>query len=182
MKDKIQGTICQGLEHFSDPRGVGFLDKFTPLDLGDCANIISYHIPLYSEENVDIVLNYVLEAFDTKEKKIKFVEKSIIYYTGLFIKGNKSPEVLTTLVFWTNALNVLLHETELHQEEENFKNCMLSFILPNMEEVMKQVDIDKEQATTVNVGEHFLRIIEDDFTIGLVPTEKTKNEFKKYLL
>lgn len=182
MKDIIQAKICEGLEHFSNPSGVGFLDKFTPLDLGECSNNISHHIPLYSEEISNIIINYVLEFLETKERKIKFVKKCISHYTSLYIKGNESSEVLTTLTSYYNILNVLVNDIEIHKEEENFKNFMISFLMTSMEQVQEQIKEDNTPATTINIGDYFIRLVDDEFDLGFVPTKLTKENFKNYLL
>lgn len=182
MKETIYVSILQALEKCTSIEGVNLLSRFTPLDIGYFAEVIHSYLPSYSDELVDVIINNFL-IFLEDEEKLEFVHTSIMQLLNNYIKRKHSPELFSLLSFWFNVLNKLKYNTNLNKREENVKDYLLSHIIPNLDELNKEIKTNPETGTTKSVGGKYLRVNYKEFKTVLIPSTKTVEDdsFKKLL-
>jgi len=178
MREKIIAEINSVLENSTSMSGVNLLDRFTPIDLGNFATVIYSCLPLYTDENIETIVYNIIHVFEDIERGIKFIYKNIALYLPDYVKREYTSEDLTALVFWINLLNKIKFQTDLVDEEVNYKDYLLSHLISEID-LRNEIQEVKADGETLSMGLNYLRV--DRESDLLLPSTKTISEYGKYI-
>lgn len=152
-------------------------DVISNSDILGIAVHLSYKLPL----NPDMLIRYIdTLILDINSKGITFgiVSEKINILLRLYLKGELKKEQRILLIFYLMYSFAVIEKGSITKELNYLIPYFRAYLIPNAEQLTKEIELNPVIGTTGTIGEYFVRLAND---FSLIPTQEVALKFSNYL-
>lgn len=157
-KQEKQQLICEALKKARTHDQIGILDKFTAYELVIFANTVLANLPLEIDESIHLLRETIHTYVYTAEDEVSIYHDAIKAFAKAFYKTSNINNKELIHILFNLLLLADLKRIPVKEELAKKINKMYDKVIPTMEEVKKQISIDKISARTIILEDGFIRV------------------------
>lgn len=174
---ELQQVIREAISSTTLESGVNISTVLSQTEIAQVANTVSHALPL----NPDMLIRRVYDTLYAENDVTVFSEKIKSFRKSLLVQYiakdiTKETHIIALFYFLTYYKN--LYSTDLTKELSNLGDFFESFLITSPQELQEEIKLNPVQGRTEQVGENFIRY---DLKGNLIPTQRTKTNFNKFI-